>query len=319
MTKQRIDTFDIARAICILLVVIGHFNPDNAPVWWKNINACIYSFHMPMFLFISGFIYSYRNKQSSYLSFIGKKVKRLFVPYLITSFIVISIKLLTQGNAYVEHPVTAHTYLEALYLPAAGYYLWFVWALFIMLAVVHIFHSHIAHALLLVLSVWLYFLPFDFPPTFCLKEFQRHWPYFMCGVVLAEYEIRKVLHTKWFWCASIIGYAALYYFLNPTGHTQYFIIAIVGIGMVNSVSCILNPLTWAKQRIFLPISMASFTIYLYHTTFSGFAKAALIKSPMLDEWFIAKALIVILCGVIFPLIMYRAVKKVPILKWAIGE
>ncbi len=37
MTKQRIETLDIARAICILLVVIGHYNPDNAPLWWKSI------------------------------------------------------------------------------------------------------------------------------------------------------------------------------------------------------------------------------------------------------------------------------------------
>ncbi|UKI45294.1 MAG: hypothetical protein L6U16_05750 [Porphyromonadaceae bacterium] len=29
--KQRLVTFDIARAICIILVVIGHFNPDDAP------------------------------------------------------------------------------------------------------------------------------------------------------------------------------------------------------------------------------------------------------------------------------------------------
>ena len=57
--KQRLETFDIARALCIVLVVIGHYNPDNAPMWWKNVNHFIYSFHMPVFLFISGFIYAF--------------------------------------------------------------------------------------------------------------------------------------------------------------------------------------------------------------------------------------------------------------------
>ncbi len=275
---------------------------------------------MPMFLFISGFIYSYRNDQSGYLTFIGKKAKRLLVPYLITSFIVISIKLLTQGSAYVENPVTVKTYIEALYMPAAGFFLWFVLALFIMLAVAHIFRSRIAHALMLVLSVALYFLPFELPSTFCLKEFQGYWPYFMCGVVLAEHDIRKVLQTRWFWCASIIIYTMLYYALDPTGHTQYFIIAIAGIGMVSSVSGILNSATWAKRHLFLPISMASYTIYLYHTTFSGFAKAALAKLPLqVADWFVAEALFVILCGVFFPMVIYHVVKKMPRLKWIIGE
>ena len=40
--KQRLETFDIARAIGIILVVIGHYNPYDAPIWWKAANTCIY-------------------------------------------------------------------------------------------------------------------------------------------------------------------------------------------------------------------------------------------------------------------------------------
>ena len=36
--RQRIYSLDIAKALCIVLVVVGHFNPDNAPAWWKCIN-----------------------------------------------------------------------------------------------------------------------------------------------------------------------------------------------------------------------------------------------------------------------------------------
>lgn len=93
--KQRLDTFDIARAICILLVVIGHYNPYDAPIWWKAANTCIYSFHMPVFIFVSGFIYAFYFKKGSYMSFMWKKVKRLFILYLMASLIVVSIKLIT--------------------------------------------------------------------------------------------------------------------------------------------------------------------------------------------------------------------------------
>ena len=68
----------------------------------------------------------FRFKKGAYMSFMWKKVKRLFILYLMASLIVVSIKLITQGEAYVEHPVTPTTYLEIFYLPAVGYYLWFV-------------------------------------------------------------------------------------------------------------------------------------------------------------------------------------------------
>ena len=54
---KRIVTLDIAKAICIILVVIGHYIPDNSPDWYVLMRTFIYSFHMPLFMFASGFIY----------------------------------------------------------------------------------------------------------------------------------------------------------------------------------------------------------------------------------------------------------------------
>ena len=54
----RLLNFDIAKAICIILVVIGHYSPDGSPDWYKAIWSWIYSFHMPLFMFASGYIYN---------------------------------------------------------------------------------------------------------------------------------------------------------------------------------------------------------------------------------------------------------------------
>lgn len=316
--KQRLETFDIARAICIILVVIGHFNPDEAPAWWKVTNSCIYSFHMPVFLFVSGFIYAFYFKKGNYLHFMWKKVKRIFIPYLMASLIVVSIKLFTQGEAYVEHPVTLTTYLEMFYLPAAGYYLWFVWALFIMFAVVHLFQSRLGHTILFTLSIAIYFLPFELPYAFCLKEFQEKWVYFMCGVMIVDYQMWKSFDSRWFWAASITCYITLYCCLNTLNHTHYIFVAIAGTGMVISISKMLESLIWVKRRVLLPVAMSSFTIYLYHTTFSGFAKAAFAKMSMSNDPFIAEACVVVMCGVLIPMTIHALIKKTQKLKWAIG-
>ena len=49
ITKNRIVSLDIAKAICIILVVVGHYIPDSSPEWYKLIHDVIYTFHMPLF------------------------------------------------------------------------------------------------------------------------------------------------------------------------------------------------------------------------------------------------------------------------------
>lgn len=95
MVANRIVSLDVAKAICIILVVIGHYVPDNSPEWYVAIHDVIYTFHMPLFMFASGFVYIATKKSEAYGTFILKKVKRLMIPYISTSVIVISIKLLT--------------------------------------------------------------------------------------------------------------------------------------------------------------------------------------------------------------------------------
>ena len=182
--QQRIYSLDIAKALCIVLVVVGHFNPDNAPAWWKCINQIIYSFHMPLFLFVSGYVYRHTLRKQSYSAFMEKKCRRLAVPYLITSAIIISIKLLSHGNVQTSSPVTPFSFVEMLYLPAAGYFLWFVWALLLMFAIVWFAQGKKARMVLLAASVALYYLPFDFPDLFCLRQFKMMMLYFMMGVVV---------------------------------------------------------------------------------------------------------------------------------------
>ena len=38
INMQRIVLFDIAKALCIVLVVVGHYFPENSPVWYECLN-----------------------------------------------------------------------------------------------------------------------------------------------------------------------------------------------------------------------------------------------------------------------------------------
>ena len=108
---NRILWIDIAKVICIILVVIGHYMPHVSPDWYRFLNRVIYTFHMPLFMFASGFVYIATKRETAYGNFLWKKVKRLMIPYLTVSIIVVSLKLITQGHAFVENPVTPLSYL----------------------------------------------------------------------------------------------------------------------------------------------------------------------------------------------------------------
>ena len=191
---NRIVFIDVAKAICIILVVIGHFFPDGSPEWYIALHDIIYTFHMPLFMFVSGYVYIATKRQITYGAFISKKIKRLMVPYIVTSVIVITIKILTQGGLNVEHPVTALSYLRIFYLPEAGYFLWFIWALWWMFILIPLFDTHKKRLILFFFSIALHCTPLSFPHVFCLYELKRMFIYFMLGIVCFEQEwLRNVV------------------------------------------------------------------------------------------------------------------------------
>lgn len=82
---ERLDFIDYAKGIAILLVVIGHllqYNFVGTPA--KELFDVIYSFHMPLFMFLSGYVASLTiDKQLTDKGlFVKKKAFSLLVPFV---------------------------------------------------------------------------------------------------------------------------------------------------------------------------------------------------------------------------------------------
>ncbi len=84
---QRDLSWDILKGILILLVVAAHAIADiyfkkGEYVWYNDIFNIIYLFHMPLFIFVSGyFAHSIGNKD--FKEFISSKTKRLLLPWIV--------------------------------------------------------------------------------------------------------------------------------------------------------------------------------------------------------------------------------------------
>lgn len=81
MEKKRIEWIDTAKGIGMIFVQMGHtYFPDIIINW-------IYSFHMPLFFFLSGV--TYRGERYNFKEYFIRKIKSFLIPYLL--FCIISI------------------------------------------------------------------------------------------------------------------------------------------------------------------------------------------------------------------------------------
>lgn len=325
---NRIVQLDVAKAICIMLVVIGHYFPNNSPSWYKCIHDIIYTFHMPLFMFASGYIYIATKKEVEFRTFIIKKFKRLMIPYFTTSIIIITIKLLTQGNMTIDHTVTSMSYIKIFYLPEAGYFLWFIWALWWMFVIIPFFKSKKSRIIFFFISFIIHFLPIYLPNEFCLAECKNMLVFFMFGIFSYESKQLNKIITQLSYKQAIVVILLFivteYY--HFTSSTNFYIInqiiniiqPYVGIFCIIEISKLICKINLSKDNFIMLVSSSSYIIYLFHTTFEGFTKAIL-KKITLDNslWYIFsfEALIIIITGIIIPIILYKYIFN----RWSITK
>ena len=140
--KIRIDYFDIAKGIAILTVILGHCG--GIPQWLINF---IFSFHMPIFFFASGYFLKKRDSRENAVI----KAKQLMVPYIVTGIVIViasTLQLIARGSFIDDIYVnilnrcwaifygSGQEYQTPVYVPNAQA-LWFFPALFFALILVH--------------------------------------------------------------------------------------------------------------------------------------------------------------------------------------
>ena len=90
-SNNRIVWVDIAKGIGIILVLIGHISQN------KNLHYFIYSFHMPLFFIISGYLYSEKEQ------YVRKKAKSILLPYLFWSIVSFLYWVLIERNLRTQN------------------------------------------------------------------------------------------------------------------------------------------------------------------------------------------------------------------------
>ena len=112
--KNRIFWVDGLKAFLIYLVVLGHCIQYTCSTYNENlVFYIIYSFHMPLFMFVSGFV-SY--KETVKMNVIVRRFVQLMIPFFFYTIL----------GAIVKQDI--RIFIDTCLYPERG--LWFLWALF---------------------------------------------------------------------------------------------------------------------------------------------------------------------------------------------
>ena len=85
----------------------------------------------------------------------------------------------------------------------------------------------------------------------------------------------------------------------------------LGIAAIMTLASLMEKWNHKSNEWLMVVASSSYIIYLFHTTFEGFAKAVVHKIPFFtdgnDVLFIINASVVVGCGVACPIILHRYV------------
>jgi peptidoglycan/LPS O-acetylase OafA/YrhL len=225
---------------------------------------------MPLFSFLSGFIYAFRPvAPGAILGFEMKKVRRLLVPFLCLTVLLFAMKTLTDPQGaqsfghYLLHPFSHLWFLQALF---------FVFLLYALVDGLFPNSLRLNVALVFAGSLALFLSPFRDIPVLSIGDAAYILPFFSLGVLACRN--RAWLENNARTLVAALAVAAVlflaYAFRLTLGGGEITKHDPIILGM--SLTCILLLLmVFPRVGWLASIGVYSFSIYLFHTIFTEVA------------------------------------------------
>lgn len=317
-SRNRLISF--MQAFGIILVVAGHStyqlgHAGHVP----SICRWLYTFHMPLFFFISGYLLKYSNTrkgiQLSDMPALGKdgfitgKARRLLVPYVIISSVVFIPKTMMSAIALRPVDMSVWSYLGMLLYPHTNVigYFWFLPSLFLIFCMAYIAAKTKAKTNDSLLIVCLIAVSIVNPGTgfLGLDSALYNAVFFAAGYMFRKHMLETVVgrHSATAAAVTFTVSVALMYALD-TG-IRYLLTSFNGIMM----SVALAHLYVAGRLRFLDhLDGASYTIYLL-SWFPQVASQQILMSLVPGITWHVTTVLAFFSGLYVPLMVHRWVRK----------
>lgn len=255
----------------IILVVLGHTERSGTSFFIRDL---IYSFHMPLFVFISGYLLKFTTKEKigdiKLGNFIIKKLKRLIVPYFVISSLAYVPKYLLVKFALRPLELSIKDYILNMLYPWDNpiIFFWFLPTIFLIMLLTVVLYRIFKNQtrIILVLSLIINLVSSELLDTKFLNisGVLNYLIFFILGIYYLENEkkIEEILNKKNIIVLILTLIILMINVIIPMTNIKIIYILIAIIGIIFSISC---------SKIYLDLNLKfldhlkgkSFSIYLF--------------------------------------------------------
>lgn len=263
-------TLDSLKGLLILFVIFGHVIIGDFRT--NIIRFVIYSFHMPLFLFLSGYLINTHKLMSYSFIALTKKYWHRMLLYWLIAWVIYTIP-------YYDFNTNVLSFILYSFIDPV-YHLWYVPSLFVMIIITYlslkIFRQHMVRYSLVSLALILLFCSYkiNFPHVVSL----RLSCYFFFGLLLRNYppRLRKSCMTRLFsllgrWGFSMLGcvflwYIILYLFIRENDYFKFWHFFNIPINILILIPMVKRIIVVdiIRSKFLSYIGLHSLSIYLYH-------------------------------------------------------
>lgn len=284
--KKRND-LDILKGIGIFFVVLGHIhNGNTGPLLWGELRTFLYTFHMPLFFIVSGYLFALSGGvQKNPKEYVKKSLMKNAIPLITFTLITASYKLLIQyfiGPQYISYPVSINAILQHFLNPLGGFatFLWFLYSLFLIQISYIILHSTFKSDLI-ILGLFVFLLNFEFPRLFCIDQLIKKMPFYVIGILTFNYGIRPKSKEILLLLSLFMTIMIYYFFYGSQIFIESLLLAVSMTWFLWSVAIYISQI---KFNFLTYIGKKSIDIYLWHTLIIGVLGFVIKKCGLSDFW-----------------------------------
>jgi len=220
---KRDPYFDVVKGVAIVLVVIGHaiqygngqtYMANN--VFYENVAyKVIYSFHMPLFMLISGYFFFFSNNKYGIIHLIGNKVRTILIPIVSFSLFYFFATKFSLSDGIM---LSIRRFIWTLFSIKIYWFLWAVLSISILFKLVLLLKNR--YLIVFVCLALFFVFPLFVDDNIGLYLCFYIYPYFLLGYLANKYKLYNLLRKKEYliFLVSLCCYLVLIMFFNENSY-----------------------------------------------------------------------------------------------------
>jgi fucose 4-O-acetylase-like acetyltransferase len=311
--RERIIWQDTARGLGAMLVVLGHVERGlmmagiGAPALWHPLDFAIYTFHMPLFMFLSGL-----NVQASLEAgrgrFLRSKLLTVLYPYAVWCWVIGLFGVIF--SRFTNHPFLWDNLLRIGWAPIT--LMWFLYALFVFMMVVAVLGAR--RALWLAVVLFPFAEPFDHDSL--PHQLLHFFLFFIAGVLVGAMPALRRWRVSWgmaaLAAAIYVGAVAAALALGFANYNSWRMLpgAVAGAVLLLAIAQRVEGMAWLAT-----LGRAAMAIYVMHVPVTACLRILFQRGLHVPPLITPYLLSGMLGGVLVPLGVMALMRRWGFLPW----